>query len=210
MKELRICEYCGHEYYVHESFDQECCSKGCGQRLRKIKSQQNKVKMTPIDIFLNQNNFEENYDNDEVNAIASVMDIDEYDDIYGLPEGESISWPRHHIYQEMNKHIDAIIVLYECPHHTSYTKHRHHPDYNKPLEIELLCRRCHNARHKEQKKIFNFTFSKRSLTAPAVVVATPEASIFAAGYQGASANTRHAHHPLGQHEIIIGDQFESA
>ena len=41
-----------------------------------------------------------------------------------------------------------LIVLYECS-HNNLKKQHHHPDYNKPLEVMLLCYKCHREWHKK-------------------------------------------------------------
>lgn len=41
-----------------------------------------------------------------------------------------------------------LIILSECP-HDNFKKHHHHPDYNKPFEIILLCHKCHREWHKK-------------------------------------------------------------
>lgn len=61
---------------------------------------------------------------------------------------------------EMNKvksivqqNSDKLIVLKEC--NCNRKKIRHHPNYNKPLEIELLCRQCHWKEHERLSPGFN-------------------------------------------------------
>jgi predicted SprT family Zn-dependent metalloprotease len=36
-----------------------------------------------------------------------------------------------------------------CPYCNKYAFEIHHPDYNKPLEVIFLCRRCHMKLHKK-------------------------------------------------------------
>ncbi|KKL04301.1 hypothetical protein LCGC14_2617420, partial [marine sediment metagenome] len=50
--------------------------------------------------------------------------------------------------------------------------HGHRADYSKPLEVDWLCRTCHNALHVKRRekiltnstKITNFTFIKSMIT----------------------------------------------
>lgn len=48
-----------------------------------------------------------------------------------------------------NRHHEKLIILRECEHEGK--KHKHHPDYGKPFEIELLCCKCHGTRRKGSK-----------------------------------------------------------
>lgn len=41
--------------------------------------------------------------------------------------------------------ISKISQCAECGSKTNL--HRHHPDYNKPMEVIILCRKCHNLLH---------------------------------------------------------------
>jgi len=43
-----------------------------------------------------------------------------------------------------NRHPEKLIILFECEH--SGKKEKHHPNYDKPFEVELLCSKCHNKR----------------------------------------------------------------
>lgn len=48
---------------------------------------------------------------------------------------------------------DRLTILYECSCNIpSDQKDRHHPDYSKPLEVMLLCHRCHMKWHSKVKQ----------------------------------------------------------
>jgi hypothetical protein len=44
----------------------------------------------------------------------------------------------------VNRYPERIVVLYACDHDGK--KHKHHPDYHKPFEVEVLCCKCHGER----------------------------------------------------------------
>lgn len=165
MKEPTICEYCGHEFYEYAYRNQKFCSDVCAISARQNYGHKKRNVILPVDIYFNDSHTSDTNEVSEVNAIASVISFEEFDDLYGIQDGEILTGGRYPTYKEMNKHLNELVVLFECPHHTTYTKHRHHPDYNKPLEIELLCRRCHQSRHKILRRdtFGSFNLSKRSL-----------------------------------------------
>jgi hypothetical protein len=95
---------------------------------------------------------------------------DEFEDIYGLSEENKNHRPvkvvlpygtNHALITNTKTLTDRaqkrgeLVILSECPHDGK--KHRHHPDYDKPSEVMLLCRKCHSAEHSriylEQKEI---------------------------------------------------------
>lgn len=101
----------------------------------------------PVDLFMKYNmNGAYEQDLKPPVSLFAVMDIDEYDDVYGITDGEPFFVnPKSHVYSEMNKNKDRLVILYECCHPGQ--KVRHHSDYSKPLEVELICRSCHSKRH---------------------------------------------------------------
>ena len=54
---------------------------------------------------------------------------------------------------EYKKNPDAFIILGECSH--TGKKVKHHPDYDKPFEIELLCIKCHTRHHALIRRLKN-------------------------------------------------------
>ena len=48
---------------------------------------------------------------------------------------------------------NLVKILYECRCEVSYSKHLHHFDYGRPLEVIALCKICHNAEHKRLKGV---------------------------------------------------------
>jgi len=46
-----------------------------------------------------------------------------------------------------NRHSKKLVILYECEHKEK--KQKHHPDYDKPYEVELLCCKCHGKRQRQ-------------------------------------------------------------
>lgn len=53
----------------------------------------------------------------------------------------------------VNKNPHNIIILRECACPVPVEdKIKHHPDYNKPYEVERLCPACHRAEHKRLRK----------------------------------------------------------
>lgn len=117
----------------------------------------------PIDKFMIFNNEPADFGSPgEMTAIYETMDIDDFDAAYGLSPGDVVDLrPHYAAYKEMNSNEGNLVILYECPHYGN--KHRHHPDYKKPLEVELLCQRCHAERHREVlDEHFNRPFSANS------------------------------------------------
>ena len=53
-----------------------------------------------------------------------------------------------------NRYPSRLVIISECPH--GGKKKKHHPDYKKPYEVELLCNLCHlsNRKHDHNKGIF--------------------------------------------------------
>lgn len=52
-----------------------------------------------------------------------------------------------------NRYPYKVIVLFECEHRGE--KEKHHPNYSKPFEVELLCHSCHGEkRAKKDKRSF--------------------------------------------------------
>ena len=54
----------------------------------------------------------------------------------------------------MNEHPDKIKILKECL-CEERKKIKHHPNYNKPFEVELLCYSCHWEAHEKIEPGFN-------------------------------------------------------
>jgi len=186
MKEPSFCEYCGHEFYKYESSDQLCCSNSCSAMLRSETSQQENVDIIPVDHYFRGNyKHSDTPCNNETSAIDRVLSMEDYDAIYGMDDGDSVLFiDRYPAYREMNKKSNKLIILSECLHNVPYKKHRHHPDYAKPLEVEILCTQCHHERHKSTNPFNQFSETKRqrmqkniSYTRSLAVSAAPNSSI---------------------------------
>lgn len=49
------------------------------------------------------------------------------------------------------RHPEALTITYECP--CDAEKQKHHFDYERPLEVMLLCRKCHGAEHRRLRSL---------------------------------------------------------
>ena len=52
-----------------------------------------------------------------------------------------------------NRYPEKLIILFQCSHDGE--KQKHHPSYEKPFEVELLCPKCHGARRRGNKTSFS-------------------------------------------------------
>jgi hypothetical protein len=109
-------------------------------------------KIIPVDKYFEMQIFSEEKDDSMFDTYIEPLSFEEFADMYGA-EGKSYLSPHTEVYLLNKKYPEQIKVIYECPHHGK--KQKHHPDYDKPFEIELLCFACHHIRHKEKRILFN-------------------------------------------------------
>jgi len=73
-------------------------------------------------------------------------------DIFLLKRQLKFTNTMQEIKKKSNARIKAIhnIKMTECAKCGSKERlHRHHPDYNKPLEVIILCKKCHEEEHRQ-------------------------------------------------------------
>lgn len=116
--------------------------------------------IVPVDKYWGLDFFTEMQKDDGVMSLAETMGTQEYDDVYGTWDGEFNPSLREKAHGLCQYHPEKIVILSECSHYLS-DKQRHHPDYEKPFEIELLCRSCHRKRHKQNNPFENFVLKTK-------------------------------------------------
>lgn len=108
--------------------------------------------MMAVDSYFKINkSWEDETEYTDSNSCCRALDYDDYEAVYGCvhDEFEDLN-DRQKAYSLNGRYPEKMVVLYECKHMGD--KDRHHPDYNKPFEIEAICKRCHYARHYEQRQ----------------------------------------------------------
>jgi hypothetical protein len=100
-----------------------------------------------VDRYLKSNRrFAENESYPDMTALYQALDRDEYDIIYGIDDSEfSLSLSKK-ANSKIQSNPDKINIIYECScNHPR--KHRHHPNYDEPYTVLLLCPSCHRKEH---------------------------------------------------------------
>lgn len=119
--------------------------------------------MLPVDEFMRRNKtMAEDFTYEEHNAVAYRMDEDEFRDVYGFTVDQFDEQPpKVRAYELNRRNPELIIILSECIHQGK--KQLHHPDYNRPFEVEKLCLDCHFLRHKLHAHLhFSPSFSPKA------------------------------------------------
>jgi hypothetical protein len=125
--------------------------------LDKIKTVCHTVAMTiAVDIFIRNNKNGYTDCNERNSAITEKISWFDFENYYGLEYGDYTELSQNHydVYELNRKYPDKIVILKECEHKGK--KQKHHPDYDKPFEIEILCKKCHFLKHKDRAlEVFN-------------------------------------------------------
>lgn len=72
---------------------------------------------------------------------------------------KSMKWQRENRHkvkagQLARYYVESLDILYECPCDVPFKKkHKHHPDYLKPLEVIVLCPKCHAGWHAKLRQM---------------------------------------------------------
>jgi len=112
-----------------------------------------------VDRYFKQNIFAGDEPRDDNRtAMFRALHHDEYDDIYGISRDAFDDFDdRHAAYSLMAKFPEKVNVTFRCKHNGPY--HRHHPDYSRPFDVELICIPCHSQRHAAARQAFNPPYS---------------------------------------------------
>jgi len=106
---------------------------------------------TSVDRFLKRNKRINDIDRyQDMTSLFRVLDMEEYDDTYGIDLSE---FKMHRDVQvgAYRKMVGAkLTIIYECP-CKAKKKLKHHYNYDRPLEVMLLCYSCHRKEHQRLK-----------------------------------------------------------
>lgn len=121
-----------------------------------------------VDNFMQINNrfclimpdFVDRHSTRSARSFIPSLSLEEHDDLYGLGEqdiemGFSVILPKggydkpmalESAHSHVQRHPFSIEIISECACDDPY-KVKHHPDYNFPNRVVLLCRKCHGREH---------------------------------------------------------------
>jgi hypothetical protein len=101
--------------------------------------------LMPVDVFLETNiATDESTRDDNRTALFKRLCPEEYDALYGLNDEDEERKRKRDFYRDVS--TAELTVLRECP-HSDRKKVKHHPNYHRPYEVELLCLSCHRKAH---------------------------------------------------------------
>ena len=148
------CIYCGKEIYLNV-YNKKFCSRKCQLDNWKIKNKERiqkykirwKIKTNYTEAkSLSKKKYADRWRKDNKNKIKMKEYVSRYRKRY--PERD-----------KCNRLSLKNIIIPEgqlceiC--HKDIAMHRHHSDYSKPLEVQLICIRCHINIHKLVRAVFN-------------------------------------------------------
>lgn len=121
--------------------------------------------MVAVDTYMKTNrqgHYETEYRDNR--SIDQVISWEDFDAAFGITHDSFDDLDnRHQAYRLMAKFPEKVNIIFRCGH--AGPKERHHPDYNKPFDVELLCIHCHHARHAEARERFNQPMYHRRIVA---------------------------------------------
>jgi hypothetical protein len=76
----------------------------------------------------------------DMNSFCRTLQYDDFELLYGCNDDDALWLNRSQVYYLNKKYPEKIKIIFMCEHKGK--KEKYHPDYNKPFEVEVLCRHC--------------------------------------------------------------------
>jgi len=131
----KICKICLKEFDAKQSNYQTCGNEDCMYQWKMLTTKKYRQDRSDITNFLNRKSYERNKE-------ARVKHLEEY-----RKANLKIKCSQQKVHNAIAK--GKIKKGMECEIcHSVENVVAHHQDYDKPLEVNWLCKKCHNAVHK--------------------------------------------------------------
>lgn len=129
-KEMVTCKYCGRQFEEYKSNHRQYCNKHCHDEHQKTERPKCKICGNPVKEMRN------------IYCSKKCANVDKGLQPRGVKSYSGLYFLLHNLYPNP----EPCVICGE------EGEHRHHPDYNKPLEIVWLCESCHHKLHKRNEK----------------------------------------------------------